>query len=138
MCSLKTSSGIDVEIMWTWIVFSLGCYFSWLDLILYDLAGNSAFVPWGFLSLLSVSLMMCEFVEIYEEFEIFFFYGQQAVDIKLLSSLNRDDMKKICGENCPEWISFPVYEQVRLFSFSWIQVLEECVRFRYRLVIVTD
>ncbi|KAL1543460.1 calcium-dependent lipid-binding protein-like [Salvia divinorum] len=37
----------------------------------------------------------------------------KAVDIKLLSSLNRDDMKKICGENCPEWISFPVYEQVK-------------------------
>ncbi|KAH6789525.1 Calcium-dependent lipid-binding family protein [Perilla frutescens var. frutescens] len=37
----------------------------------------------------------------------------KAVDIKLLSSLNRDDMKKICGENCPEWISFPVFEQVK-------------------------
>ncbi|KAL3814892.1 hypothetical protein ACJIZ3_016160 [Penstemon smallii] len=37
----------------------------------------------------------------------------KAVDIKLLSSLNRDDLKKICGENFPEWISFPVFEQVK-------------------------
>ncbi|KAK4418725.1 Synaptotagmin-5 [Sesamum alatum] len=37
----------------------------------------------------------------------------KAVDIKLLSSLNREDMKKICGENLPEWISFPVFEQVK-------------------------
>lgn len=37
----------------------------------------------------------------------------KAVDIKLLSSLNREDMRKICGENCPEWISFPVFEQVK-------------------------
>ncbi|KAL8495426.1 hypothetical protein ACS0TY_019534 [Phlomoides rotata] len=37
----------------------------------------------------------------------------KAVDIKLLSCLNRDDMRKICGENCPEWISFPVFEQVK-------------------------
>ncbi|KAG2723318.1 hypothetical protein I3843_02G142800 [Carya illinoinensis] len=37
----------------------------------------------------------------------------KAVDIKLLGSLNRDDLRKICGENFPEWISFPVYEQVK-------------------------
>ncbi|XP_027115019.1 synaptotagmin-5 [Coffea eugenioides] len=37
----------------------------------------------------------------------------KAVDIKLLSSLDRDDLKKICGENFPEWISFPVFEQVK-------------------------
>ncbi|CAI9770292.1 unnamed protein product [Fraxinus pennsylvanica] len=37
----------------------------------------------------------------------------KAVDIKSLSSLNRDDLKKICGENFPEWISFPVFEQVK-------------------------
>ncbi|KAL2337421.1 hypothetical protein Fmac_011867 [Flemingia macrophylla] len=37
----------------------------------------------------------------------------KAVNIKLLSSLNRDDVKKICGDNLPEWISFPVYEQVK-------------------------
>ncbi|KAL0397816.1 UNVERIFIED_CONTAM: Synaptotagmin-5 [Sesamum calycinum] len=37
----------------------------------------------------------------------------KAVDIKLLSSLNREDMKNICGENLPEWISFPVFEQVK-------------------------
>ncbi|KAA8515960.1 hypothetical protein F0562_019139 [Nyssa sinensis] len=37
----------------------------------------------------------------------------KAVDIKLLGSLNRDDLKKICGDNFPEWISFPVYEQVK-------------------------
>lgn len=38
----------------------------------------------------------------------------QAVDIKLLGALNRDDLKKLCGDNYPEWISFPVYEQVYL------------------------
>lgn len=41
----------------------------------------------------------------------------QAVDIKLLGSLNRDDLKKICGDNFPEWISFPVFEQVGLFTY---------------------
>nr|GLL25574.1 synaptotagmin-4-like [Ipomoea trifida]GMC86912.1 synaptotagmin-4-like isoform X1 [Ipomoea batatas] len=37
----------------------------------------------------------------------------KAVDVKLMGSLNRDDLKKICGENFPEWVSFPVYEQVK-------------------------
>ncbi|KAF8032429.1 hypothetical protein BT93_D1370 [Corymbia citriodora subsp. variegata] len=37
----------------------------------------------------------------------------KAVDIKILGSLNRDDLRKICGENFPEWISFPVFEQVK-------------------------
>ncbi|RZC73066.1 hypothetical protein C5167_048549 [Papaver somniferum] len=37
----------------------------------------------------------------------------KAVDIKLLGSLTRDDLKKICGDNYPEWISFPVYDQVK-------------------------
>ncbi|KAL7121195.1 hypothetical protein ACP275_02G168400 [Erythranthe tilingii] len=37
----------------------------------------------------------------------------KAIDIKLLSSLSKEDMKKICGENCPDWISFPVFEQVK-------------------------
>ncbi|GJN30903.1 hypothetical protein PR202_gb19248 [Eleusine coracana subsp. coracana] len=38
---------------------------------------------------------------------------KQAADISSLGSLNRDDVKKICGENLPEWISFPEYEQVK-------------------------
>ncbi|KAE9600880.1 hypothetical protein Lal_00011299 [Lupinus albus] len=37
----------------------------------------------------------------------------KAVDIKLLGSLNRDDLKKLCGDAIPEWISFPVFEQVK-------------------------
>ncbi|XP_047311125.1 calcium-dependent lipid-binding protein-like [Impatiens glandulifera] len=37
----------------------------------------------------------------------------KAVDIKLLGSLSRDDLRKICGDNFPEWISFPVFEQVK-------------------------
>ncbi|KAB2056231.1 hypothetical protein ERO13_A11G083000v2 [Gossypium hirsutum] len=37
----------------------------------------------------------------------------KAADIKVLGALNRDDLKKICGDNFPEWISFPVYEQVK-------------------------
>ncbi|URD89452.1 C2 domain [Musa troglodytarum] len=37
----------------------------------------------------------------------------KAADIKLLGSLNRDDLKKLCGDNYPEWVSFPLYEQVK-------------------------
>ncbi|WCJ23103.1 Calcium-dependent lipid-binding (CaLB domain) family protein [Euphorbia peplus] len=37
----------------------------------------------------------------------------KAVDIKVLGSLNRDDLKKICGDNFPAWISFPAFEQVK-------------------------
>ncbi|XP_043805679.1 calcium-dependent lipid-binding protein isoform X3 [Manihot esculenta] len=37
----------------------------------------------------------------------------KAVDIKLLGSLSRDALKKICGDNFPQWISFPVFEQVK-------------------------
>ncbi|KAF5946368.1 hypothetical protein HYC85_016596 [Camellia sinensis] len=45
----------------------------------------------------------------------------KAVDIKLLGSLSRDDLKKICGDNFPDWISFPVFEQdiyVKFLNFS--------------------
>ncbi|XP_028768149.1 synaptotagmin-5-like, partial [Neltuma alba] len=52
----------------------------------------------------------------------------KAVDIKLLGSLDRDDIRKICGDNSPEWISFPVYEQVKwlnkLLSKLWPSVAE--------------
>ncbi|KAL6636477.1 hypothetical protein ACP70R_024049 [Stipagrostis hirtigluma subsp. patula] len=37
---------------------------------------------------------------------------QQAADIKVLGSLSRDDLKKLCGENFPEWVSFQQFEQV--------------------------
>jgi hypothetical protein len=37
----------------------------------------------------------------------------KAVDMKLLGSLSRDDLKKICGDNFPQWISFPAFEQVK-------------------------
>ncbi|XP_072957592.1 calcium-dependent lipid-binding protein-like [Typha angustifolia] len=37
----------------------------------------------------------------------------KAVDIKLLGSLTRDDLKKLCGDNFPEWVSFPAFEQVK-------------------------
>ena len=37
----------------------------------------------------------------------------QAADIKVLGSLGRDDLRKLCGDNFPEWISFPQFEQVR-------------------------
>uniref|UniRef100_A0A0E0KBC2 C2 domain-containing protein n=1 Tax=Oryza punctata TaxID=4537 RepID=A0A0E0KBC2_ORYPU len=36
-----------------------------------------------------------------------------AADVNALASLDREDVKKICGENLPEWISFPEYEQVK-------------------------
>ncbi|VAH45972.1 unnamed protein product [Triticum turgidum subsp. durum] len=35
----------------------------------------------------------------------------KAADIKVLGSLGREDLKKLCGDNFPEWISFPQYEQ---------------------------
>ncbi|GJN07678.1 hypothetical protein PR202_ga25526 [Eleusine coracana subsp. coracana] len=37
----------------------------------------------------------------------------KAADIKVLGSLTRDDLKKLCGDNFPEWVSFPQYEQVK-------------------------
>ncbi|KAL2535496.1 Uncharacterized protein Fot_16887 [Forsythia ovata] len=45
-----------------------------------------------------------------------------AVDIKSLSSLNRDDLKKISGENFPEWISFPVFEQVYVRKIYAVEI----------------
>ncbi|XP_047318211.1 calcium-dependent lipid-binding protein-like [Impatiens glandulifera] len=38
---------------------------------------------------------------------------EKAVDMKLLGSLGRDELKKLCGDNFPEWVSFPVYEPVK-------------------------
>lgn len=40
------------------------------------------------------------------------FSSLQAVDIKLLGFLGRDDLKKLCGDSYPEWVSFPLFEQV--------------------------
>jgi hypothetical protein len=37
---------------------------------------------------------------------------QQAADINILGSLSRDDLKKLCGDNFPEWVSFQQFEQV--------------------------
>uniref|UniRef100_A0A453IHQ8 C2 domain-containing protein n=1 Tax=Aegilops tauschii subsp. strangulata TaxID=200361 RepID=A0A453IHQ8_AEGTS len=37
----------------------------------------------------------------------------QAADVNVLGSLSREDLKKICGENLPQWISFPEYDQVK-------------------------
>lgn len=37
----------------------------------------------------------------------------KAMDIKLLGCLDRNDLKKICGDNFPEWISFPEFEQAK-------------------------
>lgn len=57
-------------------------------------------------------------------FLLFCYCCEQAVDIKLLNSLTREDLKKICGDNFPEWISFPEFEQVwtLLCSFShWVR-----------------
>ncbi|KAL6867489.1 hypothetical protein ACP4OV_015513 [Aristida adscensionis] len=52
----------------------------------------------------------------------------KAADINLLGSLNREDVKKICGENLPQWITFPEYDQVkwlnRLLSKLWPFVAE--------------
>ncbi|KAL8238388.1 hypothetical protein R6Q59_014955 [Mikania micrantha] len=53
----------------------------------------------------------------------------KAADIKLLGSLDRDDLIKLCGDNYPQWISFPVYEQVvkwlnRQLSKLWPYVAE--------------
>jgi hypothetical protein len=52
----------------------------------------------------------------------------KAVDMKLLGSLSRDDLKKICGDNFPQWISFPAFEQVKwlnkLLSKMWPYIAE--------------
>ncbi|XP_066367900.1 calcium-dependent lipid-binding protein-like [Miscanthus floridulus] len=37
----------------------------------------------------------------------------KAADIKILGSLSRDDLKKLCGDNFPEWVSFQQFEQVK-------------------------
>ncbi|EER96263.1 hypothetical protein BDA96_02G119700 [Sorghum bicolor] len=37
----------------------------------------------------------------------------KAADIKVLGSLTRDDLRKLCGDNFPEWVSFPQFEQVK-------------------------
>ncbi|KAM0898830.1 hypothetical protein ACQ4PT_021681 [Festuca glaucescens] len=39
--------------------------------------------------------------------------SSKAADINVLGSLNREDLKKICGDNLPQWISFPEYDQVK-------------------------
>ncbi|KAJ6825275.1 synaptotagmin-5-like isoform X1 [Iris pallida] len=46
----------------------------------------------------------------------------KAVDIKLLGSLTREDLKKICGDNYPEWISFPAFEQVKWLNKQLIKL----------------
>ncbi|CAN6286112.1 unnamed protein product [Urochloa humidicola] len=37
----------------------------------------------------------------------------KAADIKVLGSLSRDDLKKLCGDIFPEWVSFQQFEQVK-------------------------
>lgn len=37
----------------------------------------------------------------------------KAADIKVLGALTRDDLRKLCGDSFPEWISFPQFEQVK-------------------------
>ncbi|KAG0546562.1 hypothetical protein BDA96_01G005200 [Sorghum bicolor] len=37
----------------------------------------------------------------------------KAADINILGSLSRDDLKKLCGDNFPEWVSFQQFEQVK-------------------------
>nr|GEX92991.1 calcium-dependent lipid-binding (CaLB domain) family protein [Tanacetum cinerariifolium] len=55
----------------------------------------------------------------------------KAADIKLMGSLDREDLKKLCGDNYPEWISFPVYEQVKWLnkqlSKLWPYVAEAAI-----------
>ncbi|KAL1219195.1 Calcium-dependent lipid-binding protein [Cardamine amara subsp. amara] len=52
----------------------------------------------------------------------------KAVDMKLLGALSREDLKKICGDNFPQWISFPAFEQVKwlnkLLSKMWPFIAE--------------
>ncbi|CAM6114039.1 unnamed protein product [Calypogeia fissa] len=38
---------------------------------------------------------------------------KKAADIKLLGSLNQEDIKKLCSGDPPLWISFPQFERVR-------------------------
>ncbi|KAK9147628.1 hypothetical protein Scep_006385 [Stephania cephalantha] len=52
----------------------------------------------------------------------------KAADLKTLASLDRDGLKRICGENFPEWISFPQFEQVKwlnkLLTKMWPYIAE--------------
>ncbi|KAK8565879.1 hypothetical protein V6N13_020954 [Hibiscus sabdariffa] len=52
----------------------------------------------------------------------------KAAYIKAFGALNRDDVEKICGDNYPHWISFPVLEQVewlnRQLSKLWPCIAE--------------
>nr|GMC84827.1 synaptotagmin-4-like isoform X1 [Ipomoea batatas] len=41
----------------------------------------------------------------------------KAVDVKLMGSLNRDDLKKICGENFPEWVKWLNKQLNKLWPF---------------------
>lgn len=57
-----------------------------------------------------------------KKYSVIVSYPSQAVDMKVLASLTRDDLKKMCGDSYPDWISFPIFEQVGspywIFFFS--------------------
>lgn len=48
--------------------------------------------------------------------------GSQAAELKQLGVLAQDELKKLCGENVPSWISFPAFERVRSNSCFWCLV----------------
>lgn len=66
----------------------------------------------------------------------FSFYSLlQAADIKVLGSLSRDDLRKLCGDSFPEWISFPQFEQVSSTSFHYRNVHTPCLQFSHSGVV---
>eukprot|EP00252_Welwitschia_mirabilis_P016978 TRINITY_DN3775_c0_g1_i1.p1 TRINITY_DN3775_c0_g1~~TRINITY_DN3775_c0_g1_i1.p1 ORF type:complete len:500 (+),score=108.31 TRINITY_DN3775_c0_g1_i1:235-1734(+) len=52
----------------------------------------------------------------------------KAVDVSVLGRLDREDLKRLCGNNYPEWVSFPTFEQVKwlnkMLSKLWPYVSE--------------
>ncbi|RWR81790.1 synaptotagmin-5-like protein isoform X1 [Cinnamomum micranthum f. kanehirae] len=62
-------------------------------------------------------------------------YLLQAVHIKLLSSLDRDDLRKLCGDKFPEWISFPTYEQVKWINKALSELWPFFAEVRYILLV---
>jgi len=73
-------------------------------------------------------ICICTFWRTGIHFLVIFYIFLQAVDVTVMGCLCRDDLKKVCGDNFPEWISFPVYEQV-----EWLYLFQFCPLFHWIL-----
>jgi len=111
------------SVMADFCVYAIGafdlilCCVMWVLLVISDDARLAGLYSWCF-EILRDFLLLNDFYwlissPVLDGF-VFWFSVMQAADIKVLASLGRDELRKICGENFPEWISFPVFEQVFL------------------------